>query len=141
MWVKKRFSINIPISPNNLTWVIFYFLSRDPIFTHYPELAKEGSRHVVESARHLTLSGLNLISIRYEKRRQEVEHYRELWAKERWFVNRLLPFIPPDVLGSVLIELETKESHPYPGFFEAAFGAAPEPVAEIKPSILDRADR
>lgn len=79
--------------------------------------------------RKLVLTALSALCLRSDQRREEIEQYRKMWAKEVWFAEQLWKHVPREAQKQILIDLEVNETDPDFSFYKAAFGEDPKPIS------------
>ena len=108
----------------------FYFLGADPDLSH-DFLNPADGPEAIQLNRKLVLSALSVLCCFGEKRKEDAEGYRKLWAKEIWLVEQLWKHVPREIQSQVLIDLEVNETDPDFCFYKAVFGEAPKPVPSL----------
>lgn len=100
------------------TWVIFYFLWDDPLFTNASsidewELKDPESIELRREIRLLTIEALyRKIEMLQHDLAQEKQFHREAQAREVWTINQFLRVLPHEEAEPVLINRKVNDMDP-----------------------------
>src|SRR5437763_17080152 len=101
-----------------LTWVIFYFLCDDPLFTNASSIEEWELRdpEFIQLRREIRLLALEALYRKIEMLQHDLaqgkQFHREAQAREVWTINQFLKQIPSDFAEPILIDRKVNDMDP-----------------------------